>query len=415
MSAAATAPPSLRILLGLAWRDVWHDRNITLCMVAAVISVVAPLLLLFGLKHGIVTQMRADLTRQPVNLELRMVGSHGLDRAWFESMQRDPRVAFVMPLTRSLNATGDLRVSARAHLPDVELIPTATGDPMLMGKTAPQADAEVVLSHAAAQRLGVEAGAALQLLIARQRAGVTERLAVPLKIQDVLAAEAFGRPAALITLELLALLEDFRDGAPSPVPGTYRFDGVSLAAPPVTRQQYPRARIYASSLDLVPDLTWSLQSQNIETVSRMAEIQAVQAIDRLLSVVFSVIAWLGVIGCVASLMGAFAANIDRKRKDLALLRLMGYGRMPLLGYVLAQACVIALTGFALGAGLYLAGAQAFNVLLGQTLSQTAYVTRLEPFHWFVGAGLALSVAVLVSSLGGWMAMRVQASESLRDL
>jgi len=252
-------------------------------------------------------------------------------------------------------------------------------------------------------------------VIARQRGGVTERLSVPLNVQGILEARAFSRPGALITLDLLTMLEDFRDGAQAPSPGVYAFDGSELAVTPVAREQYPRARLYASSLDDVQTVSFMLQQQGIETMSRLSEIQAVQAIDRLMGLVFSVIAWLGVIGCLASLMGAFAANIDRKRKDLALLRLMGYGRATLLGYVLMQACVIALTGFVIGAVLYLAGSQTFNVLLGQTLPQGEYVTRLDPSHWLAGIGLSLLVALLVSGFGGWLAMRVQASESLRDI
>lgn len=415
MRNGAAPSPSVWVLAGLAWRDVWHDRRITLCMVAAVISVVAPLLLLFGLKHGIVTHMREDLARQPSNLELRMIGSHDLDRSWFESMQSDPRIGFVIPMTRSLNTTGDLRVSASAYLPDVELIPSASGDPMLLGQPGPGNDASVILSHSAAQRLAVGPGDSMQLLIARQRGGLSERLSVPLTVQSVLDAGAFARQGALITLDLLTMLEDFRDGAQVPSPGAYVFDGSELAWAPVVREQYPRARLYARRLEDVQAVSVKLQQQGIETVSRLSEIQAVQAIDRLMGLVFSVIAWLGVIGCVASLMGAFAANIDRKRKDLALLRLMGYGRATLLGYVLVQACVIALTGFVTGAMLYLAGSQTFNVLLGQTLPQGEYVTRLDPMHWLAGLGLSVLVALLVSGFGGWMAMRVQASESLRDI
>ncbi|AWB34944.1 ABC transporter permease [Orrella marina] len=415
MSTGVAQSPSLRVLASLAWRDVWHDRRITLCMVAAVISVVAPLLLLFGLKHGIVTHMRVELASQPSNLELRMIGSHGLDRSWFESIRSDPRLGFVMPMTRSLNTTGDLRVSVSAYLPDVELIPSASGDPMLLDQPGPRSDADVILSQVAAQRLAVRPGDSMQLVIARQRGGATERLSVPLNVQGILEARAFSRPGALITLDLLTMLEDFRDGAQAPSPGVYAFDGSELAVTPVAREQYPRARLYASSLDDVQTVSFMLQQQGIETMSRLSEIQAVQAIDRLMGLVFSVIAWLGVIGCLASLMGAFAANIDRKRKDLALLRLMGYGRATLLGYVLMQACAIALTGFVIGAVLYLAGSQTFNVLLGQTLPQGEYMTRLDPSHWLAGIGLSLLVALLVSGFGGWLAMRVQASESLRDI
>lgn len=379
-------------------------------MVAAVISVVAPLLLLFGLKHGVVLQMRDALTTQPDHLEIRIIGSHTLSSEWFETIATDPRTGYVMPLTRSLNTIADIRVSARDFLPDVELLPSSNADPLLMGEPGPNSNDEVWLSASAAERLSLAVGDTMQLLVARVKAGQRERLTVPVRLQGVLDAAAFARPAALVTLELLVALEDFRDGAPTPKPGVYSF---SDSVP--SRTTFARARLYAASLDDVPGLARELQTQNIETVSRLADIQAVQAVDRVLGLIFGVIAWLGALGCAASLMGAFAANIDRKRKDLALLRLIGYPRATLLGYVLVQACLIAVVGFLTGLLLYALGSHFFNSTLGQSLPMGQSVALLSAIHLAVAFGLALLVAALVSLIGGWMAMRVQPSESLRDV
>lgn len=379
-------------------------------MVAAVISVVAPLLLLFGLKSGVVTQMRDQLTSQPGHLELRMIGSHALDQAWFTERAADARVGFVMPLTRALNTVGDLRASARQFLPDVELLPSGSGDPLLLGQAAPAGDQAILLSASAAERLAISVGDSLHLIVTRKREGALERLSVPMNVQGVLEPAVFVRPGALITLNLLTVLEDFRDGAQAPLPGRYAFD-----SPPAHRAIYPRARLYAASMDDVPALASDLQANNIDTVSRLADIEAVKAVDRLLGLVFSVIAWLGVAGCAASLVGAFAANIDRKRRDLAMLRLLGYGRGALLGYVSVQACLIAVVGFVVGLGLYAAASHFFDRTLGQTLAAGQYVSLLTASHIVSAFGLALMVALLVSLLGGLMAMRVQPSESLREV
>ena len=417
---SATPRASAVVLIRLAALDVWRDRKISLCMIAAVISVVAPLLLLFGLKHGVVSQMRNEISQQPANLEVRMIGSHDLDATWFERMRAEPGVGFVMPLTRSLNTTGDLRGSVRSYLPDVELIPSSDGDPLLLGQGGPRHDNQVILSAVAVQRLATGPGESLQLIVSRQRDGQIERLSVPMIVQGALDPAAFGRPAALITLNLLTALEDFRDGAAQPAPGQYTFgqasvSGAASGQPEEFSRNYPRARIYAATIDDVPALAESLAQQNIDTVSRLAEIEAVQAIDRLLGLVFGVIAWLGVAGCAASLVGAFAANIDRKRKDLALLRLMGYGRRTLMGYVMVQACLIAVVGFVAGLMLYLSGSRFFEASLGQALPQGQYVSLLEVSHLLMAFGMALLVALVVSILGGAMAMRVEPSESLRDV
>ena len=399
---------SRTVLWRLACLDVWRDKKISICMIAAVVSIVAPLMLLFGLKHGVVSQMRSELASQPDNLELRMIASHTLDSAWFERAQQQPFVGFVAPLTRSLNTIGDLRVSATAFVTNAELLPSLTGDPLLKSEPGPTGQT-TWLSEPAAQRLSVAVGQTLTLIITRQRAGQTERLSVPLTVAGILEPSVFTRPAALITPQLLTALEDFRDDKPWPAAG--QFVPTETAE---QRSQYPRARLYAKTMDDVPLLSQWLSDQGIQTISRLAQIEAVQAIDRLLQLLFGVIAWLGIFGCTASLIGAFAANIDRKRKDLALLRLMGYDRQSLLGYVLVQAIVLTMIGFAVGVGFYIIGSELFNVVLGQALPAGQYASVITPWHVASAAAIALGVAVLVSFIGGYMAMQVQPSESLRD-
>ncbi len=39
----------------MAWKDFWHDRRTMLVFVLTVAAIVAPLLLLLGLKNGVVT------------------------------------------------------------------------------------------------------------------------------------------------------------------------------------------------------------------------------------------------------------------------------------------------------------------------------------------------------------------------
>lgn len=399
---------SRAVLWRLACLDVWRDKKISICMIAAVVSIVAPLMLLFGLKHGVVSQMRSELASQPDNLEVRMIASHALDRAWFEDARQQPFIGFVAPLTRSLNTIGDLRVSSSAFVANAELLPSFTGDPLLKGQAGP-AGQSTWLSAAAAQRLSLTAGGTLSLIITRKRDGQTERLRVPLVVDGVLDAPVFGRPAALISPDLLTALEDFRDDKPWPLAGEF-------VPKPQAEQRplYPRARLYARTMDDVPALSQWLSDQDIQTVSRLAQIESVQAIDRLLQLLFGVIAWLGILGCTASLIGAFAANIDRKRKDLALLRLIGYDRKSLLGYVMVQALVLTSIGFVVGVGFYWVGSELFNVVLGQALPAGQYVSVLTPLHVVSAMVIALGVAVVVSLIGGYMAMQVQPSESLRD-
>lgn len=398
------------LLLELAGRDLWFDRKISLCIVASLIAVIAPLLLLFGLKNGIVTQMRDNLLSDPRNLEIRLLGNRNLDQAWIDNIQHHPGVGFVIPLTRSLNTQADLVKDSQQFAADAEIIPTASGDPLL-GRMAPPATLhQVVLSAQAAKRLNVTNGDSIQLIVARKLDGTNERGRLNLTVTGTLAESAFSRPAALVTLELLLMMEQFRDGVRIPAFGLQTGHDPAATAP-----RYARARLYASTLEDVAGVADWLQQEGFDVATRAREIESVQAIDRVLSLIFTVIAWTAVIGCVASLVGAFLANIDRKRKDLAVLRLLGFRRNAVGTYVMAQAALLTGIAFLAGYTAYLAGSAIFNRALGANLADGAFVCHLEHHHIVLAFVSTLLIATLVAGIGGFRAIHIEPAESLREI
>jgi len=399
-----------QLLCELAGRDLWFDRKVSLCIVASLIAVIAPLLLLFGLKNGVVTQLRDNLLSDPRNLEIRMLGNDSLDQAWIDNIKSQPWAGFVTPLTRSLNTQADLVKDNQHFAQDAEIIPSTAGDPLLQGKVAPPAADQVVLSAAAAKKLGVAAGDRIELIVLRKLAGNNERGRLSLGVSGVLGETAFGRPAALVTLDLLLALEQFRDGIKMP-----QFGLDTGSEPAATAPRFARARLYARTLDDVAPLANWLQQQHVEVSTRASDIEAVQAIDRVLSLIFAVIAWTAVIGCVASLIGAFLANIDRKRKDLAVLRLLGFHRGAVGAYVMVQAALLTGFAFVIGYGVYLAGSSVFNRALGANLADGAFVCHLENSHIALAFVSALLIATLVAGTGGFRAIQIEPAESLRDI
>lgn len=408
---ALAPPPRWRLLVELAGRDLWFDRKVSLCIVASIIAVIAPLLLLFGLKNGVVTQLRDNLLSDPRNLEIRMLGNGNLDQPWIDALKAQPATGFVMPLTRSLNTQADLVKDSQHFAADAEIIPSTAGDPLLQGKVAPpQSAQDLVLSAAAAKKLQAKPGDTLQLVVVRKLDGNNERGRVTLTVSGVLDETAFGRPAALVTLDLLLAMEQFRDGAKMPAFG---LDTGTAATQ--TQPRFARARIYAKSLDDVAPLADWLQQRNIEVSTRARDIESVKAIDRVLSLIFAVIAWTAVIGCIASLIGAFLANIDRKRKDLALLRLLGFRRGYVGAYVMVQAALLTGIAFVVGYLAYLAGSSVFNRALGTNLADGAFVCHLENSHIALAFISALLIATLVAGIGGFRAIHIQPAESLREI
>jgi len=395
------------LLARLAAADLWHDRKVSCCIVASLVAVIAPLLLLFGLKYGVISQLNDELLSDPRNLEVRISGNHNLSLDWFERWQAMPEVAFVMPLTRSLNAEAGLLKDSQHFLPNVELIPSAHGDVLLAGLAPPQSG-EVLLSASAAAHLQVQRGDRVKLVVLRKRAQQNQRGQAEVTVAGILPAAAFPRAAALLPLELLVASEDFRDGFAAPLFGIREGE----AAP--QRTHYARARLYARALSDVATLAQRLDGEHIEGQTRAGEIESVQAISRVLGVIFAVIAWTAVSGAAAALAGALLAGIERKRRELALLRLVGFGRRALAVLVMLQALLLALLAFTLALVLYAGGSTIFNGALGANLDESAFVCRLTVQHIGLALACTLLLSVLVAAMGGWRATRIDAAESMRS-
>ncbi|MCI1037582.1 ABC transporter permease [Pseudomonas putida] len=400
----------LLLLARLSLADLWHDRNVSLCMAASLVAVIAPLLLLFGLKHGVVSQLQQELLSDPRNLEVKMLSSGHFDQAWLQRLQARPEVGFAIGQTRSLNTQADLLGAHGRFADNVEVIPTRAGDPLLATDLSELAPDQVILSERAAERLAAKAGDTLRLRVARRLNEVNERGERTLQVRAIVSSVRFARPAAFVSPELLMELEHYRDGYL--VASLGASSGQALDALNVG---YARARVYAREIDSVAPLERWLNEQRIETASRLAEINSVKAINHVLGLIFSVIAGAALIGCIASLVGAFLANIDRKRRHLAVLRLLGFSSPAVSAYVVLQALVLSLVGYLGGLGSYYLGSLLFDRLLVSSQATGAFICHITVWHGLVALLLAFLVAGLVALIGALRAIRIQPAESLREL
>ena len=62
------------LLLSLAWADYRGEARLSLCAIFALAAVITPLLVLFGLKYGLVSTLTERLERAPSVREIIPVG-----------------------------------------------------------------------------------------------------------------------------------------------------------------------------------------------------------------------------------------------------------------------------------------------------------------------------------------------------
>lgn len=393
----------------LAWRDFVHEWKVSLCLVLALAAVLTPLLVLFGLKSGIVTTMRERLRADPRNIEIVLRGHYRLEPQWFEQLAARPDVRFVVPRTRVLAATLSLETAAGRSLLDLDTLPTAAGDPLLeAGVRLAEGLDELILTRTAAGKLDVRVGDSLTATINRRLDDRPEAVRFTLTLIGILPEAAFGRDAAFISLPLLAAIEDYRDGYRVPELGAVEGTGERPAFRP-----FASMRLYATGLDAVAPLAAWLRDQGLEVVTRAKDIEAVKAIDRVLTFVFVVLASIGIIGYLLSLATSLWANVERKNHEIALLRLVGLTTGPVVGFPAFQAMLVALGGIGLSGVLYLGVAAAFNTTFASELGRDEFVCRLAISDAIAAGLLTLVFALIASVVGGYRAARIDPAEGLR--
>ncbi|MBN2234518.1 MAG: ABC transporter permease [Opitutales bacterium] len=208
-------PSSPALMLRLALADLWHEWILTACLMLAICAVIAPLLLLFGLKYGTIETLRHRLIQDPKNREVRPLSSVSHPKEWFETMQSDPRVAFVTPMTRQIAASVAMWVkdSGPEGKQDLDLIPTGEGDPLVLENGAPvPSSEECVLTEFAAEAIGAVVGDTLIMEASRMRGSRRETGTTELKVTGVVSRRASAIKAVFVPLALLEDVESFKDG-----------------------------------------------------------------------------------------------------------------------------------------------------------------------------------------------------------
>jgi len=241
----------LKTILRISLRDYSHERLLSICTILGLAAVLTPLLILFGVKSGIVNTMVDRLVQDPRNLEILPVGSSRFDQDWFVMVSKRPETAFIIPQTRSIAANMVLyhEADGKQRTLGVDLIPTDTGDPLIekWGK-APVESHGLVLSASAARKLNAEAGEQIAGRIGRSFQGRKEQVSIDLEVVAVLPNEAFSRDAAFVRLRLLEAIEDYRDGFRAE---EYGWPGEPK---PPKEREYPSFRLYARSIYEVTSL-----------------------------------------------------------------------------------------------------------------------------------------------------------------
>ena len=401
----------LGLVTGLSFEDYRHEWVLSGCAVLALSAVLIPLLVLFGLKYGIITNLLDPLIENPRYREIAPIGSGNFESEWFSRMEARSDVAFVVPRTRSLAASIKLRAvdSDVGRIIDVELIPSGSGDPVLIeGLDGPSGFTDVVVAATVADRLSVGAGDRLEGRVTRTRQDRQESVRLPMNIEGIAPLTAFERDGLFVSTELMVAVEDFLDGR---AVQALDWEGT---APRADERAFASFRLYATDLEDVAVLSNDLMSENVEVRTRLADIALVQTLDRNLSIVYWVIALIAIAGYCLSFATNVWANVDRKRREFSVLRLTGFRTEEIVWFPILQAGFTATIAWIVACMAFLTVQSVLNAMFGSTIGSGQPVCRLEIWHLLAALGMTWLAAVLAAVIGGRRVAQLEPSIGLRD-
>lgn len=202
-----------RIVLKLSVKDLKHEWILTLCLVMAISAVLSPLLLLFGLKYGIIEWGRDYLTQDPRYREVRPLTSKSFTKQWFEKMEEKEIVDFIIPMTRQISATAKANVKGKKATEELNIIPTRENDPLILenGALIP-GPGECVLTQFAAEALKAVTGDILEIKTSRIKKSRYEFGTMELKVKGIVSVRASELKSMYVQLNILEAVEKFKDG-----------------------------------------------------------------------------------------------------------------------------------------------------------------------------------------------------------
>ncbi len=405
----------------LAIKDLLHEKTHFLCQVLALTAVLAPLMILFGLKTGVLETLSRGLSADADVRQIIIRGLANLPESELETLRQSPLVGFVAPHPHPINADTFFLVADKRGAETIRgtILGSGPGDPLLPSGEAPPKAGETYLSASLGRDLGATAGSKIMLLAERNQG---ETALLPLTVLGILEPADWAASGALLNASDILDVDRWSEGYLVPSLGE---TGRNLESPTI-----PTLRLFASDLTTVRPLAQMLSEQGLNLNTKVSRIEGLEHLSAMLGVVFATIAGVAGLGYLVAFSASLWANVSRKTMELSILRLQGLSRRASLIFPAAQALLIAFGGWAGATLLYLIAARLLNESLGpdfalalgqgfdalkpgQTIAK-GDISLLQPYHFAVAALVSLAVALLAAAAAARRIMGIDPAEGLRS-
>lgn len=392
--------------LVMAWKDFLHEHLLSFCGILAFAAALTPILLLAGLRFGIVDTLSQRLLNSPATLSITPYGSVRFTQERLAELASHPSVSFLVARTRTLAASVNLAGAEGKRL-SADLVPTAEGDPLLRHAGILFSEGGVVITRQLERSLPVAEGTrTLELFVNRMHGGRLERVSVTVPVSGVLPDSADWKPHIYAPLSFTEAVERYRDGFAVPEFGWAGKEGSP-------ERRYAGFRMYVKSLDDVVTMRDFLMTKGIESYTSAREVENIQALKRTLSFVTILIGGVTIVGMMMSLASFAVSNVNRKEHFFAQARLMGFSGYSLLLFPVGQMILCAICASSLSLLFYGGAAVIFDVVCASYLQHGESICRIPAIYTAMLYSGALILSLICCVGAGRKLLRLQPAEVLR--
>lgn len=208
-------------MLSLSLSEIKHEWMLNSILVISIASIIAPLLILLGLKYGLIDYWTTSLVQDPVNREITpsvLEAENKFTEGWIQEYSKRQDVQFLVPMTRSASSNVTIKVRGKIHL--LDLFPTDKGDALLLeNKGKIPNEGEAVITRRAANDYGINLNESLQVKITRMVKGKKNTVTETFKIISILSPRAGMLPRMYAPKAFVSDVEKYKDGNAVPERG----------------------------------------------------------------------------------------------------------------------------------------------------------------------------------------------------
>jgi len=215
----------------------------------------------------------------------------------------------------------------------------------------------------------------------------------------------FARDALFVTPDLLAAVEDDKDG--------FAALGGKGAKPP-ERAFAPDFRLYARDIRDIAPLVERLSASPYDLTlhTEAGRIDFALQLDESLSLIVFAVGALGVLGLGGGLAAVQWSMAARRRRTIAVLNLIGFSRGSLIALPVLQAVLLGLIGSALTIGISLILSNMIEGMLPPCVGLSGLA--VTPLAAGMVAAMIMAVSVLPAIWIGLSYSNLEASDEIRD-